>query len=186
MTPRVLAASLFVLLASLSTRAGAIERQHHVGLSPSLSTLVIDDKSTPSVGAGLVLHYTYGLDDQFNLMGEVGSSIVAKNQKQDTPEAPRTRPAEVDQATFGVGYVIDVLRFVPYLCLLGGVYRLDGGTLDSALVLPGLEIGGGLDYQLSRHWAVGAGVRQHMLLSKMSTYPSYTTILLRVEYMWGF
>ena len=28
--------------------------------------------------------------------------------------------------------------------------------------------------------------RQHMLLTKLSTYPSYTTAVLRLEYMWGF
>lgn len=176
-----------IILAAVAPRtAGAVERQHHIGLGPSLSTLVIDDKSTASIGAGFALHYAYGLNDQFNLMVEVGSSVVAKGEKLETPETPRTRPATVDQATAGVGYVIDVLEFVPYIGLLGGAYRMDGGTLENGIFLPGFALALGLDYQLSRHWALGAAVRQHMFLTHTSTYPSYTTALLRVEYMWGF
>lgn len=169
-----------------SRESVAAERQHHLGLDPSLAILAIDDKSTASVGVGMGLHYTYGLNDQFNFMAELNGSIVAKSQDQDTPTTPRTRPAEVDYASVGVGYVIDVIQWVPYLCVLAGGYRLSGGTLADSLVLPGLEVGLGLDYQVTRHWTVGLGGRQHMLLTKMSTYPSYTTAFLRLEYAWGF
>ncbi len=172
--------------ASWPRAAEAIERQHHIGLDPSLSMLKVDDKSTMSVGAGLGLHYTYGINDQFNFMAEMNVSRVAANQEQDEPSAPRTRPADVAHATAGVGYVIDVLRFVPYVGLSLGAYRLSGGTLDHALVLPGAELAVGLDYQLDRHWAVGVAVRQHLLVTRASTYPSYTTALLRFEYMWGY
>ena len=110
---RTLAIAALVIAASPTT-AAAVERQHHIGLGPSLSTLVIDDKSTASIGAGFALHYAYGLNDQFNLMAEVGSSVVAKGEKLENPDTPRTRPATVDQATAGVGYVIDVLEFVPF------------------------------------------------------------------------
>ncbi len=181
-----LAALVVALAALVPTTAGAVERQHHIGLGPSLSTLVIDDKSTASIGAGFALHYAYGLNDQFNLMAEVGSSIVAKGEKRENPDTPRTRPATVDQATVGVGYVIDILEFVPYVGLLGGAYRMDGGTLESNIFLPGFALALGLDYQLSRHWALGVAARQHMFLTHTSTYPSYTTVLLRAEYMWGF
>jgi hypothetical protein len=187
----VLAAQLSSLAIALAICAApraahAIERQHHFGLDPSLSILKIDDKSTASVGAGLGLHYTYGLNDQFNFMAEGNVSIVARDQEQDTEGTPRTRPAEVAHVTAGVGYVIDVLRLVPYIGLLAGGYRLSGGTLGDALVLPGLELAAGLDYQLSRHWAVGLAGRQHMMVTKLGTYPSYTTVMLRFEYMWGF
>ncbi|MDB5218650.1 MAG: hypothetical protein JWO86_6577 [Myxococcaceae bacterium] len=173
-------------LAAAPTAAHALERQHHIGLDPSLSILKVDDKSTVSVGAVLGLHYTYGIDDQFNFMAELNASIVAANQKQDTPTTPHSRPAEVDHALVGVGYVIDVLRWVPYFGVLAGGYRLSGGTLDNALLVFGGAAQLGLDYQLSRHWAIGAAGQQHFLLTKMSTYPSYTTVMLRFEYMWGY
>ncbi len=186
MTRRVVLAGLLTLRLSTAGEAKAIERQHHVGLGPSLGVLAIDAKSTASVGAGLGLHYVYGLTDQWNVMVELGSAIVAADQGQDTLESPRNRPAGVDHASAGVGYVIDVLRWVPYIGLLGGGYRLSGGTLPDPLLLPGAAIAIGLDYQLSRHWAVGVAVREHFLFTKLSTYPSYTTALLRLEYMWGF
>jgi len=174
------------MLCASPREAQAVERQHHIGLDPSLAMLKVDDKSTVSVGAGLGLHYTYGINDQFNLMVEANVARVAANQQQDDATTPHTRPADVAHATAGVGYVLDVLQFVPYFGLLVGGYRLSGGTLDSALVLPGAELAVGLDYQLSRHWAIGLAGRQHLLFTKASTYPSYTTVMLRLEYMWGY
>lgn len=178
-----LAAALAVLAAPAV--ASAVERQHHLGIGGQLSILTIDDKSTASIGGGLALHYAYGINDTFNLMVEASSSSVARDQQQDTPETPRTRPAGVDHGSFGVGYVIDVMRWVPYLCVLGGVYRLYEGTLPETLFLPGLSVGAGLDYQLSRSIAIGVAAREHLMFSKLQTYPSYTTVLLRGEYMWG-
>jgi hypothetical protein len=180
---RVLA---IVALLAIPCTASAVENQHHIGLGPSLAILKIDDKSTVDVGAGLGLHYTYGLNDQIQLMAEASSAIVAAKQGQDEPTSPHTRPGGVDHVAFGAGYVIDVIRWVPYIGALGSLYRLSGGTLEKSLFIPGLELGAGIDYQLSRNWAVGLAGRQHMLLTKLSTYPTYTTVLLRVEYMWGF
>jgi hypothetical protein len=183
---KTLSAALFALLLPLlPSTASAIERQHHVGIGAQLATLVIEDKSTASVGGGLALHYTYGINDTFNLMVEATSSSVAREQFQDTPETPRTRPAGIDHGAFGVGYVLDILQWVPYLCVLGGAYRVYGGTLPEDLYLPGLSAGVGLDYQLTRSFAVGIGVREHLMISKLSTYPTYTTAFLRAEYMWG-
>lgn len=173
----------FVLL--LAGEAHAIERQHHVGINPQLSILAVDDKSTASVGGGGMIHYAYGVSDTFNFMVEASSSSVARDQQQDYPEAPRTRPAGVDHAAFGLGYIIDVFKWVPYVSLMGGVYRVYGGTVPEALLLPGLSAGVGIDYQLSRSWATGIGVRQHFMVSKLDTYPSYTNAFLRLEYMWG-
>jgi len=173
------------VIALASGSASALERQHHLGLDPSLAMLKVDDKSSMSVGAGLGAHYTYDINDQFEVMAEVNMSRVAADQQQDFPESPHTRPADVAYATAGVGYVIDVLQFVPYLGVLVGGYRLSGGTLDAALLLPGAEGAVGLDYPLGRHFAIGLAGRQHFLLTKTSTYPTYTTVMLRLEYVWG-
>ncbi|MBX3221657.1 MAG: hypothetical protein KF795_14140 [Labilithrix sp.] len=166
--------------------ARAIERQHHLGLAPAIGSLRIEGKSTASTGIGGGIHYAYGLTDQWNLSLEASSVVVAAKQKQDFPDSPRNRPAAVDHGALGVTYVIDILRWVPYVGLGGGVYRLAGGTLESPLILPGLSLAAGIDYQLNRQFAVGVGVRQHLMISKMDTYPSYTTALLRFEYMWGY
>jgi len=185
-TVLVAAAASAALGVAAPREAHAVERQHHLGLSPTLSMLKVDDKSSMSIGAGLGLHYTYGFNDQLNLMIEGNGSIVAADQKQDYAGAPLTRPAEVDHLSAGVGYVIDVLRWVPYVGVLASGYRLSGGTVDGSLFVAGAALAVGLDYQLSRHWAVGLAARQHFLLTQMSTYPTYTTLGLRFEYMWGF
>jgi hypothetical protein len=177
------AAALILLAASPSS---AIERQHHLGLSPQLASLKVKDKSTLSVGGGGAIHYTFGLTDAWNLVLEGASAIVAADQQQDFPESPRNRPAAVDSGSVGVSYVIDILRWVPYIGVMGGVYRLSGGTLPETLFLPGLALTAGIDYQLSRHFAVGLGLRQHLMVSRLETYPSYTTVVLRFEYMWGY
>jgi hypothetical protein len=169
-----------------SGSASAVEREHHIGVAPQLTMLDVADKSTLSVGGGIGAHYTYGLTDQLLLMGELAFAIVAANQKQDTPTTPHTRPSEVDHLSGGIGYVLDILRFVPYGGALVGGYRLAGGTLDSALILPGAQLQLGLDYLLSRHFAIGVAGQQHFLFTKMSTYPSLTMVLLRAEYVWGF
>lgn len=166
--------------------AHAIERQHHLGLGPALGVLSIHNKSTASMGVGGALHYAYGLTDQWNLTASVSSVVVAANQKQDFLSSPRNRPATVDNGAVGVAYVIDILRWVPYIGIEGGLYRLAGGTMSESLFLPGVSAGGGLDYQINRQLAVGAVGRQHFLLGKLSTYPSYTTVVLRFEYMWGY
>lgn len=166
--------------------AHAIERQHHLGLGPALGVLEIQDKSTASAGFGGALHYAYGLTDQWNLTASASSVVVAADQKQDQPTSPRTRPATVDNLGVGAAYVIDILRWVPYLGVEAGAYRLAGGTVASSLFVPGASAGAGLDYQLNRDFAVGVAGRQHFILGKLSTYPSYTTVVLRFEYMWGY
>ncbi len=119
-----------LLLAAAERDARAAENQHHIGLDPSLAMLKVDGKSTLSVGAGVAAHYTYGLSDQFNLMTEVGWAKVALNQDQDA-DAPRTRPSDVSYAGIGIGYVLDVIQWVPYFGALAAGYWLSGGTLDA-------------------------------------------------------
>jgi hypothetical protein len=184
---RVAAASLVALaLALASSPARAVEQQQHLALAPQLGILAVKDKSTASVGGGAAVYYQYGLTDQWNLSIEGSFSVVAANQKQDFPDAPKNRPAGIDQFSLGATYVIDILRWVPYIGLEGGIYRLWGGTLENNVLSAGAAISGGLNYQLTRHLAVGVGARQHFLLSNLSTYPSYTTVLLCFEYMWGY
>lgn len=169
-----------------STSAAAFEKQHHFGLSPGLAVLNVADKSTASVGAGLALHYAYGLTDQFNFMVEGGSHVVALDQNLDSRDTPRTYPARVDHGGVGIGYVLDVLRWVPYFGVLGNGYVVSGGTVESPKVIVGVALAVGLDYQATRHFAIGIGLRQHFMASELSTYPTFTIAQLRAEYVWGY
>ena len=119
-------------------------------------------------------------------MAELNASFMLEGEKLTAVTTPHTRPTQIAHALVGVGYVIDILRWVPYFGILAGGYRLAGGTLDNQLVVIGGAVQVGLDYQLSRQWAVGGAAQQHFLVTKMSDYPSYTTLMLRFEYMWGY
>lgn len=148
--------------------------------------LSIDSKSTTSTGAGGALHYIYGLTDQWNLTLDVSSIVVAANQKQDLEASPHDRPSVVHQGGAGVSYVIDILRWVPWIGIEGGACILGGGTMSQTTVLPDISAAVGLDYQLSRTFAVGVTGREHFMLTKLDAYPSYLTGMLRFEVMWGY
>lgn len=194
--PRRALALVFLLVAfglamCASPRAAeAVERQHHLGLDPSLAILKAEGAPV-NTGGGIGAHYTYGISDQFNFMASANGSLLPTSTIAADPAAPNavipaTQPGRIINALAGVGYVIDVLRFVPYFGVLAGGYHLSGGELASGLFVFGAAAQLGIDYQLSRQWAIGVAGQQHFLLTRMSTYPSYTNVLLRFEYMWGF
>ena len=174
--------ALFIV--ALERDAGAVERQHHVGAAGGLSILSIDDKSTTSVGGGGTLHYAYVLSDAFNLMVEGGYAVVALGEDKGG-SIPATRPQSLAHAGAGVGYVLDVLQWVPYVGLLGKGYVLEGGSLDKTKLSFGGALAAGLDFQATRSWASGAGVRKHFRFTVGSHYPSYSEALLRAELIWG-
>ena len=184
---RQLVAAAFAIAALFAaTNAAAFERQHHLGGGGGLSLLKIDDKSTLDIGAGLGIHYAYGITDQFNLMAEGTTSIVALNEAHG-PGVPNTRPGAVDSLAVGISYVFDVIQWVPYAGVLAGGYLLSGGSIGPGSPEPaaGGQLAIGLDYQLSRTFALGVAYRQHFILTHLSTYPMYSTTFLRAEYVWG-
>lgn len=181
--PRVIALLLAVLALAFTRGAGAVEEEHHLGVDLSLPMLTISDQSAPDVGAGIGLHYTYGITDQFNLIAEVHYSRVAFNAI--SPLDPPTHPTNLSNADMGVAYVLDVLRWVPYFGALGGGYVLDGGTIPGTLVLPGAELVAGCDYLLTPVWSIGVEVSEHLLFTDMSLYTSFTNVVARAEFIWG-
>jgi hypothetical protein len=181
--PRVLALLAAVLAFALTREAGAVEQEHHLGVDLGVGMLTISDQSTPDIGAGVGLHYTYGLTDQFNLISEVQYSRVAFNAISQAD--PPTHPANVGNADVGVAYVLDVMRWVPYFGGLAGAYVLDGGTIPGNLVLPGAELAVGMGYLLTPVWSLGIEASEHFLFTDMSLYTSFTNVVVRVEFIWG-
>jgi hypothetical protein len=179
---RPFAAAIAVAVVSLASPAWAVEREHHVGIDGGMSMLVMSDKT--DVGGAIGGHWAYGLSDVFNLMGEATWSLVALGEKVQDVHTPRTRPTNVANVGFGMGYVFDVLQWVPYAGLLVGGCALLGGTLSHPTFLPAATAAVGLDYRFRRQWAAGVAFRQHFL-TDMNTYPSFTHIFARLEYTWG-
>ena len=177
---------------AVAPRAHAVEREHHLGIDAGGAMLVMSDKT--DVGGGGGAHWAYGLSDSFNLMVEASWSLVAIERPIPcvTPKAcsPKTWPETVGSADVGVGYIFDVLQWVPYAGLLAGGYLLTGGTLGTGGAvgtrgLPGVALALGLDYRFARNLALGFAFRQHMLVTDMATYPSFTQLFARLEYTWG-
>lgn len=179
-------------LLALPSAAHAFEHQHHIGIDPYAS-LFTARLNNPGIGAGVGVHYTYGLTDQFNLMIEAGTGIAkfgsttppAPDPNDPNPPVPAAFPRAATFGGAGVGYVLDILRYVPYFGVLGAGYDLAGGSLPKATFVFGLQLAIGLDYQIDRHWALGAAYRQHILITQADDYPSFSTLGLRAEYIWG-
>lgn len=177
------AAALVALSVTIAPPAGAVEREHNVGVDLGASVLLVSSKSSPDVGGGAGAHYTYGLSDAFNLMVEGSWSLLAIEYAHG-PSTPRNRPGWGANADVGVAYVFDVLQWVPYIGLLAGGYGFGGGTLSGTKVLAGAAFALGCDYRFSRSLAGGAAIRQHVVTDP-SDYPSLTQLFLRLEYTWG-
>jgi len=150
------------------------ERQWHVG--GDLGWSAVSYRGAIRSGYGGGGHVVYGLNDTFNAMLELG--LTTHGVYSDRPWL------KVASGAVGIGYTLDILRWVPYAGLLVGGYRFSGGVLEKAEVKLGFQFALGLDYALSRSWAIGAQVRYHTF-SDDPLSAHYLTTFGRFEYRWG-
>ncbi|MCL2451176.1 MAG: hypothetical protein FWD17_19700 [Polyangiaceae bacterium] len=174
------AIALGVVVLAQAAEAEAVEREQHAGVDVGPGFFV--SRNHTSTGASIAAHYTYGLTDEFDLTAEASWSLVSFTGGSDPTH---TRPDWLASADVGAAYVLDVIRWVPYVGVLVGATTLSGGPLGRSKVLPDAAIAIGLDYRIDRSWVVGVAGRQRMLFTDASTYPSYTQVLARFEYTWG-
>ncbi len=158
-------------------RAAADEHEWHAGLGFGYASL---SGATNSNGFGGGLHLAYGLDDTWNLIGDVDATAHPSSQWT------------VVSGGIGAAYVIDVLRWVPWI----------GAELGPAAVVStdpqcglaslepcasfrlGLAIPFGLDYRISKSFSVGAGGRFEMLVLGPTPW-TLLGVFARAEYTWG-
>lgn len=196
-----LAAASFAALALLApSRSDAFERQWHVGGSFGYTALMGTLPTRHGLGGGL--HLTYGLSDALNLMAEgnvsghfsrVGEVPVDDKGTATGPAVPGPSGVLASGAV-GVGYVFDVLQWVPYVGgLVGAADFIDtsgacGATPETPCHSPrlNLEVPFGLDYSVSRSFAVGFGGRYQMLIGGPNGLEHGLAGLLRAEYVWGY
>ena len=179
----------------LPATAGAVEKQHHIGVDAGMGILAVKQKDTPSIGGGFLAHYAYGLTDQWQIAIEGGYSIVSLGEQKDIvvtdmstmkmTKLPNNRPAHLVQGSAGMNYVFDVLRWVPYAGIYATAFGMFGGNLPNPKFVMGGTLAVGLDYQFTRAFTAGLAVRQHFPFSDMDNYPSFTHVLLRAELVWG-
>jgi hypothetical protein len=172
-------AGLAIVVAGLAAAgsAHAVEREHQIGLELGVPMLVVQNRSTSTLtGGGFGLHYTYGISDAINLVADGGASLMPIGASS---------LSTMSNVDVGLAYVLDVLRWVPWGAVELGGYALTGNPVGGTQVLPGAAIALGLDYRFDRSWAAGIVLRQHMLFTDASAFPSFTQGLLRVGYTWG-
>ena len=176
---------LLVALSFFSRRANATEHQNHIGVEGGYTYLNVSDKTTPDQGGSFGVHYAYGITDAFNFAVEAQHNIVALHQEFDRPTSPRNYPAFISNASVGAQYVLDIVKWLPYGGVLVGPYAFGGGTLEKLTPQLGAQLEVGIDYQLSRSFAVGIAYHEHFVLTSMSTYPLFFNAFARAEFMWG-
>ena len=199
--PALAAAALTAATLLAPSRSDAFERQWHAGASLGYTALMGDHATLHGVGGGL--HLTYGLSDALNLMVEIDASnhftrlgdppvdAAGKATGAAALQLPHTLLAS---GAVGVGYVFDVLQWVPYVGGLVGAADIinlgpDCGKTAAApscsSVRLSLEVPFGLDYSISRSFAVGIGGRYQMMIGGAALEHGLTG-LLRAEYVWGY
>jgi hypothetical protein len=158
--------------------AHAFEKQFHLGASFGYAGLFGD---TFANGFGGGVHFAYGVNDYINLMAEVDATAHPSSQYT------------VVTSGFGASYVLDVLRWVPWAGLEVGPAALVSfdPKCGAATTEPcaGFRLNGaipfGLDYQVSRSFAVGVMGRFQILL--LGGAPQETLgAFARAEYTWGY
>lgn len=185
--PSMLLAALCVTFCAGEARA--VERQHHLGIAPGATFWKTAD-SPMELGASLGAFYTYGINDQINLLGELRGSVLTFSRdvidREKNAIVPTTRPGREGSLALGLAYVLDVLRWVPYGGVLLGAQTIGGGTMTESRIMPTLQVALGLDYQANRTVSVGFAFRQSIFALNASEYPTATHLFAKVEFSWGY
>jgi len=164
-----------VLSVLVSGEAAAFGNQWHAGAKAGFAT-----QSDKDIGPAVGIHGAYGLSDMFDaeieVLGSRNGGVAGTSQ--------------LFSATAGVAYKIDVLRWIPYVGLLGGYYDYmqapgphgeSGGEFGMALQV-------GLDFLVTRDVALSLDFRPHFSFHDGvdNIYSPFQTLMLGAEYRWGF
>ena len=172
-------AALALLAFFVPREAAAFERQWHLGANAGYAAL-IRPTGAALHGFGGGVHLTYGLSDTVNLLAlaDVTMHPSTTHEGQPVPEIL------LGGGSLGFSYVFDVLQWVPYVGVTAGAYyesSPDGGGARLAVQIPF-----GLDYQISRSFAVGATGEYKLLFLDVAGVSQRFAAYLRAEYIWGF
>lgn len=162
--------ALLVLLALPVGRAAADEGESAVSVGLGFASFAITEHD--GLGAGLGIDYERGLSDAFWLRASAAGAYY---------RAGDAGAAYAGQATVGLTYVIDVLKYVPYLHIGAGGAVLGGESID-ADVHPLAEIGVGLDILARRGLSYGPFAR----LGSFFDDSALLSAGVRLTWRWGF
>lgn len=166
----VVVALLSAVALNLTTgEARAVERQWHLGGGLGATTFLDDYEPGPA----LSLHGAYGLSDMFDLR----LSLVGSRNPFDGGAAfPLS-------ATGGVIYKVDIIEWVPYFGVQVGATTLLGDHLPGRAAWLEVTTPLGIDYALSREFALGLELRTSILIGEDTSGSG--AFLIRAEHRWG-
>lgn len=175
----LLSACAAAFLAASPGDARAFERQWHVGANAGYSPY-INPAGFTLHGFGGGLHLTYGMSDTINLIALADVTVHPASHDG-------VRPVDgivLGGGSLGLSYVFDILQIVPYVGGTIGAYYADAPTGSGGRLA--LTVPFGLDYQLSRSFALGVTGEYKLLFLDPAGVGQRFVAFLRAEYIWGF
>jgi hypothetical protein len=168
----VMAAALLCLALPGKARAG--QEEWVFSVVPTASTIRAWSKSYYGGGAGLALEY--GMTDSWTarMNADYAGHVVT---------SPELGLLSVARLGGGVVYMLDVLRVIPYLHLGLDVAAIGGKGVDWDAYL-GIQVGGGVDYLLSREWSIGLEVGYEVFVPESANLPAFVRLGFRLSRRW--
>jgi Outer membrane protein beta-barrel domain len=165
----------------VNSEALAYEGQFHLGGGVGVASFT---RSDAPVALAIGAHAAYEINDMFDARLELMAS------EHQFVENQKTR---LYSATAGLTYKLDVIALVPYAGILAGLYAFEGyypyvNEQPERRLQPGISIPLGLDYTVSRTFALGVQLRYHGFLSdplQSERDGPFSTALVRAEYRLG-
>jgi hypothetical protein len=150
--------------------ASASEGEGVLSLGLGYVGYTLSDQEHTAGGARLGLEYERGLTDALWLRGQAGVGGY-----------PLGEWSVSGDASAGITYAIDVLKYVPYVKAGLGALLVGGEAVDTS-VYPLIEAGAGLDVLHSRSLSYGLEARVEAFFEGSAFF----TAGARVSYRWGF
>ncbi len=166
------ACAAVLVVAALGARPAAAD-EGETALSVGLGFAHFSIPEHDGDGGALTIEYERGLSDAFWLRATTTSSVYRGGDQDGTGYA--------GNALIGLTYVVDVLKYVPYLHAGAGAVVLAGEALEED-VHPLAEIGIGLDILARRGLSYGFFGRAGTFLDDSA----FITAGLRLTWRWGF
>jgi hypothetical protein len=175
---RCIATALGLLAVSACCgEASAFERQWHVGVDGVYA--IADWPEGGAVGLGGGTHIGYGLTDAFNIRVHLDVSRYPSVLFGGEP-----RDALIWNSQLGAEYVIDVMRWIPYIGATAGVVDVLVQREEHNVHL-GVEVPLGLGYRITPNFAALVEGRLRMLMLGREPSPSNGVLTtFRVQYLW--
>lgn len=166
-----------MLVASGSAFAQAGEREVAVTASPTWVT--VPDFRGDRFGPGLGLSVFYGLSDSWSL-GAYTLGVASLTRTPEGDDAERGDPGLLLGVFAGPAFNVDIVRVVPWISLLPGVWLHDDRLAPSPNPALGVRAALGADWRIDRRWAFGGFIAWQAVLPDPLDYPAITSVGLRI------